>query len=124
MLELPKVRFILALTTVFIFVLSYMKIEYVYLQYAFFTLFFLINTYVLVHSFFATFIENRELKYIRNIDCVTLMIVVLLDIFSVYTGHGGWVLAYTSVIVLCLVVLPFVYYYFRSHKSNKIKSKK
>lgn len=119
MLELPKVRFIITLLSVFIFGLSYVRKEYAYLQYAFFTLFFLINTYVLVHSFFDTFFENRELQYIKKLDCLTLMIIALLDIFSVYTGHGSWVLAYTGVIVLCLVVVPFVYYYFRSNKRSK-----
>lgn len=86
MLELPKIRFIVALTSAFIFVLSYKKIEYVYIQYAFFTLFFLLNTYVLVHSFFALFIENRELEYFRKTDFVTLMIVALLDFFLYTQG--------------------------------------
>ncbi len=122
MLELPKVRFLIVCLGILLFSFGYVEREYTILQYVVFSIFFLINTYVLVHSFFFILLEDKHKN--KKLDYVSVALILLLNIFSILTGYSRWVLAYTSVIILCFVVVPFAYHYFNSYKDKKKRKRK
>ena len=115
MLVLPKVRFAIVLIGLCLFGFGYIERDIIVLQYVFFTVFFFINTYVMVYVFFAVVIEGIG----KILDYITLALIFLLNLFSIYTGYSNWVVAYTSIIILCFVAIPFIYYYFNSKKKEE-----